>query len=72
VTHDERQNRNAKRRAQIKSWRFGVGQTFKEEGEEIRAAQDAGIEHEYMHAQRWARMCRGSGGASSRAQGRER
>ena len=49
-------NRAAKRRAEMRRWRFGVGQSHKEEGAEIERARELGLEAEYVDAQRFARM----------------
>lgn len=39
------------------AWRFGSGgQSAAREKKEIRAAKAAGLEREYMEAQRWERM----------------
>lgn len=37
-------------------WKFGVGQTAKQEHREIRAAQRAGRSEEYVEGQRRARL----------------
>ena len=37
-------------------WRFGRGQTFKEEGDEIAAAMGSGLGEFYLRGQRWAQM----------------
>jgi hypothetical protein len=40
----------------MKGWRFGVGQTAKEERAEMADARRAGLERDYVRQQRWARM----------------
>ena len=40
----------------MKRWKFGVGQTARQERDEIDAARRSGLEREYMAAQRWQRM----------------
>ena len=37
-------------------WKFGVGQSAKDELAEIKAARCAGLEHEYIEGQRLQRM----------------
>jgi len=37
-------------------WRFGIGQTLREERDEIRRAQMAGRAEDYIRGQMWARM----------------
>jgi hypothetical protein len=49
-------NRAATRRAEMRGWRFGDGQSHDEEGTEIKRARKLGLEPEYVDAQRWARM----------------
>lgn len=39
-----------------RDWKFGEGQTVKQERAEMHAAKEAGLERDYMNAQRWARM----------------
>ena len=39
----------------MKGWRFGVGQTAKQEIAEIRKAQHYGLEEDYMRWQDWSR-----------------
>jgi hypothetical protein len=39
-----------------RKWRFGDGQTLREEHAEIREAQQAGLAEQYALAQRWVRM----------------
>ena len=49
---------HARRRQKMsgKRWKFGRGQTFKEEGREIEEAKAAGLVETYMDGQRLARM----------------
>jgi hypothetical protein len=49
-------NDSQRRRMNGKRWRFGRGQTFNEEGDEIDAAQSAGLGALYLRGQRWATM----------------
>ncbi len=48
---------NESQRRRIKGrWKFGRGQTFKQEGREIEEALSSGLGEFYLRGQRWARM----------------
>lgn len=47
---------HSQRQEMREPWKFGRGQTFREEGREIAQATRAGRSERYMQGQRWARM----------------
>ena len=49
-------NESQRQRMNGKRWRFGRGQTSKEERDEIAEAMASGLGEFYLRGQRWARM----------------
>jgi len=39
-----------------KRWKFGAGQSSKQERAEVREAREVGLERDYVRGQRWAQM----------------
>lgn len=49
-------NESQRQRMNGKRWKFGRGQTFGEEGREMKEAMESGLGEFYLRGQWWARM----------------